>query len=517
MGRGRCLQSSSGLHSLGRRQDRLLVNLRVAFLLLLFFVAASGVRAAEGDASPWRNEFFAMDTAVGANPASVIPLLKELGYDGLGAVPRDAAALASAAKDAGLRLYTVYLTVQWEASKPALTAEIQQTIDALQGHGSALWIAIASVQRDGKAIPRSSEDGDKVACEKLRELADYASPRGVKIALYHHTGSWLESFNDCLRVADKVNRPAVGVTFNLCHWLKSDAPREPQYVLKMAIPRLMFVTINGADSGETQKMDWKRLIQPLGAGSYDMLFFLRILRSSGYRGPIGLQGYGIKMETRELLRKSIEAWKDLQAKVNKDEQSTREELASILRTPDLSPSLTPDEVSSTLPPEGATAEEIASGLSAEGAAHLSEARRMLGSKLPRVAKLTLYSLLPYSEKIDAEHSGLARFHDYPILGEITISDPDEANRWVNFLRDQVLPGGHFACGFAPRHGFRLTTANGKVDILMCYSCEQLAAFGLPSLDRSINPVFSSRTKDIVNRLFDKMKIPRDDPGKKPGK
>jgi hypothetical protein len=70
----------------------------------------------------------------------------------------------------------------------------------------------------------------------------------------------------------------------------------------------MFVTINGADDGDTKSMNWERLIQPLGSGSYDVLSFMRKVWASGYSGPVGFQGYGIKQEPREVLTKTIRAW-----------------------------------------------------------------------------------------------------------------------------------------------------------------------------------------------------------------
>jgi hypothetical protein len=75
----------------------------------------------------------------------------------------------------------------------------------------------------------------------------------------------------------------------------------------------MFVTINGADTGDTKAMAWNRLILPLGAGSYDVGAFLRKVRAAGYTGPIGFQGYGIKGSPREVLAKTMDAWKQLQA------------------------------------------------------------------------------------------------------------------------------------------------------------------------------------------------------------
>jgi sugar phosphate isomerase/epimerase len=135
----------------------------------------------------------------------------------------------------------------------------------------------------------------------------------VKIALYPHTGFWLERVEDAIRLAGKVDDPAVGVTFNLCHWLKVEgSQRDPAPVLRMAQPRLMFVTINGADTGDTKTMGWERLIRPLGEGSYDVGAFLRSLRATGYEGPVGFQGYGIQGDAPMVLKKTMAAWRELQ-------------------------------------------------------------------------------------------------------------------------------------------------------------------------------------------------------------
>jgi sugar phosphate isomerase/epimerase len=81
--------------------------------------------------------------------------------------------------------------------------------------------------------------------------------------------------------------------------------------LRDAMPDLFYVTINGADGGETRDMDWDRLIQPLGQGSYDVAGLLRSLRELGYNGPIGFQGYGIPGDSRHLLERTMRAWREL--------------------------------------------------------------------------------------------------------------------------------------------------------------------------------------------------------------
>jgi sugar phosphate isomerase/epimerase len=260
-----------------------------------------------------RNAFFAMNTIARGSPSVVAPMLKELGYDGLGGSAGDGA-MATALESEGLRFFNGYVTLEFHAEQPALDERLQQKIDAMQGHDTALWIALSRVFDGGAAFQKSSPQADEIALARLRAIADYAEPRGVKIALYPHTGMWIERVEDAIRVADKMNRASVGVTFNLCHWLKVEGTeRDPEPVLKAAMPRLMFVTINGADAGDTHRMGWDRLIQPLDRGSYDVGAFLKKLRAAGYAGPVGFQGFGIKEEPREVLARTMTAWKKFAA------------------------------------------------------------------------------------------------------------------------------------------------------------------------------------------------------------
>lgn len=282
----------------------------IAVITSLMWLAATGLQAAEtAAATPARQPFFAFENCLKLPPAELAATLKELGYDGLSASGYGVAPVIQELQARGLKLYNTYLTPQFDAATNGLTAPLRQLIDDLQGSGGALWIAPVKVTRDGQAFPISSPAGDAVALARLREIADYAGPRGVKIALYPHAGFWAERVEDGLRLADQLDRPGVGVTFNLCHWLKVEGDRDPLPVLKAALPRLFFVSINGADSGDTRKMDWRQLIQTLDRGSYDVGGFVRRLREIGYTGPVGLQGYNLQGDPKENLRRSLAAWR----------------------------------------------------------------------------------------------------------------------------------------------------------------------------------------------------------------
>ena len=76
-------------------------------------------------------------------------------------------------------------------------------------------------------------------------------------------------------------------------------------------PHLMLVSINGADSGDTKKMGFDRLIRPLGEGTFDNSKVMKILDEIGYAGPVGLQCYNVRGDNRANLKKSIVAWREL--------------------------------------------------------------------------------------------------------------------------------------------------------------------------------------------------------------
>jgi sugar phosphate isomerase/epimerase len=278
-----------------------------AALLLLILIATAAYTAET-------NPFFAMDTVARGEPEKVVPMLKELGYDGLGGAPGDAK-MATALKNAGLRYFNGYITLSFSHARNPLDDGLKRKIDAMKGRNAALWMAIQNVELPTGKVANSSLDGDELVIGDLRQIADYASQRGVKIAIYPHASSWLERVEDAIRVADKLNHVDVGVTFNLCHWLKMEgSERDPEPVLRAALPRLMFVTINGADTGDTKSMGWDRLIQPLGRGTYDTAAFLKTLNKVGYKGPIGFQGYRIPGDPRSILAETMTAWRKLNAK-----------------------------------------------------------------------------------------------------------------------------------------------------------------------------------------------------------
>jgi len=272
-------------------------------VLLVFFVGLRSLFA-----TGLTNEFFAMDTGVHGDtlktPAEKAKLLKELGYSGIGWTPPAISEMLAALDAEGLKMNTLYVGAHIGEGEQKFDPQLPDYLKLLKGRGTIIWLFITS-----KSHSPSASEGDKRAVEVVRELADLASASGLRIALYPHTRLWLERIQDAMRLVSKVDRPNVGVTFNLCHCLRvGDGARIPN-LLREARSNLFAVTINGADPDG----DWDRLIQPLDRGSFDVHGLVRTLQAINYTGPIGLQLYGVKGDARENLQRSMEAWKRLSA------------------------------------------------------------------------------------------------------------------------------------------------------------------------------------------------------------
>jgi sugar phosphate isomerase/epimerase len=200
--------------------------------------------------------------------------------------------------EAHLQLFFLWLTVDISNGQIKYEPGMEAAIEGLRGRGTVVWVAIQGDDAGGAG----AEDRTIQAVDRISDLA---SRSNLRIALYPHYGFYLPRFRDVVRVAERVGRSNVGVTFNLCHELRSGFDPEFPQLLDKAIPRLYGVTINGADR---QGRDWSTLIQPLGRGDYDVTGLVRTITKAGYRGPFGIQCFGLKGDPGVYLKQSMAAW-----------------------------------------------------------------------------------------------------------------------------------------------------------------------------------------------------------------
>ncbi len=285
-------------------------GLLISQLLAVLFFAPALATAAAPDAKQAKRPLYAfcfdIPDARQRDVQQQAAMLKQLGFDGAGHVglaglPERLATL----DEAKLRLFLVGTSVNLSQDAAEQVAAFQAVLPSLKDRDVLVYVVLSG-------LPAGDPPGMDRAVSVLQQISDQAARVGVRIGIYPHTGDWVATVPQAVAVAQQVGRPNCGVIFNLCHFLRNEPLDTLDEVLKQAQPHLQGVTINGADLAGKGDPDWKRLIQPLDQGSFDILELLRKFDALGYAGPIGLMCYGIEGDAQEHLARSMAAWKKLQ-------------------------------------------------------------------------------------------------------------------------------------------------------------------------------------------------------------
>jgi sugar phosphate isomerase/epimerase len=282
-------------------------------LLAIGLFALSAIAAYGAEKAPF--PFFAYCIDTHDSKHRTLPeqaaMIKELGYDGVGHLWLDNVKERLDTLDAaGLKLFQITIRVNIAPDKEPYDKKLKEILPLLKGRD----IQICPLTEGLPLLP-SDEKGDERAVPIIRELADMARESGAKIVLYPHVNMWLEKVSDAVRLAKKVDRPNVGVMFNLCHWMKVDKEENLKPVLESAMPYLMAVSINGTDKPDTVHAGTGNWLQPLDKGDWDVFIVLKTLKDLGYKGPVGLQCWGIEGDAKDHLTGSMAAWKKYVARL----------------------------------------------------------------------------------------------------------------------------------------------------------------------------------------------------------
>lgn len=226
-------------------------------------------------------------------------LLAELGYDGIGGRPGKTAEMLAALDKHGLKMFGTYVTLKASAVECPIPENVVSEIKALKGRETIVWLNVGGKSTDEVVVPA------------IRKLCDLCAGLDLKVVIYPHVGCYTDTVTTALRLHKAAERKNLGVSFNLCHFLKQNDPGDLEKTIRAAAPHLWLVSVNGADSGDTRSMNWDRLIRPLGEGTFSVAKVMTLLDEVGYKGPVGLQCYAIKQPAKEHLAKSMGAWKKL--------------------------------------------------------------------------------------------------------------------------------------------------------------------------------------------------------------
>lgn len=245
----------------------------------------------------------------GIKPRSIpeqAKLIRELGYDGGGYQIWLDDSLETNLKTfdkEGLQVYLLWAYLNLNPKRgPVYDPRLPGAIRKLKGRPTTVAVLL-------QGLKPGDPKGMEPAIKAIRELAVAAAEAGVRVSIYHHWANWTESLPFVLEVVRKVDRPEVGYTFNVCHWLKIEGDRDYRPLLRQNAAKLFGVSTCGAQIGA---QDWANgLVQPLDKGNFDNRALLATLGEIGYQGPIALMCYAIPGDAREHLARSMKTWRRL--------------------------------------------------------------------------------------------------------------------------------------------------------------------------------------------------------------
>jgi sugar phosphate isomerase/epimerase len=241
-------------------------------------------------------------------------IAQELGFDGMyfAIMSEDAWGLlpdlARMQADYGVAAAGVYIAVD----SPDDETSVQNVIRLLESLEGASEISLAITNTPGSSGV-SDPAGDDAAVAMLNRLLPIAERRGIDIVLYHHTYCWMERLDDAVRLCEKVQHPRLRAAFNGHHWYIVDG-KKPDELIARAAPYLSAVNLNGSrrlpsDNG------MPATIELIDEGELDNFYLLGLLHKVGYSGPVGLQGFSIGGDAYPKLKRSYEAFRDMERRV----------------------------------------------------------------------------------------------------------------------------------------------------------------------------------------------------------
>ena len=194
-----------------------------------------------------------------------------------------------------IKKHGIELTAWWFPT--SMTDEARLILDVLKRHDikTQLWVT-------GGGAPTNTpqEQAERVRAEAARiaTIADAAAEIGCRVSLYNH-GGWFGEPENQIEVIKALNRPNVGIVYNMHHG-HDHLDRFPE-LLKAMMPYLDCLNLNGmVKAGDKTG----KKILPIGDGDLETDLIKTII-ASGYQGPIGILNHTQEnAETR--LRKNLD-------------------------------------------------------------------------------------------------------------------------------------------------------------------------------------------------------------------
>lgn len=202
---------------------------------------------------------------------------------------------------ASLAKHNIRFTAFWCGGvnlQDPLTGPIDLALQTLKRNNTAadLWVLIDESQL--KDLPQSEKVSRCAAA--IRKIADEAAKTNCRVGLYNH-GGWFGDPANQIEILKQVPAQNAGIVYNFHHG-HEHLDRFPALFNDM-LPYLHCVNLNGMRQGGPK-------ILPVGDGDDD-LALLKMIKDSGYTGPIGILGHRAEIDAEVALKLNLDGLKKL--------------------------------------------------------------------------------------------------------------------------------------------------------------------------------------------------------------
>ena len=189
-----------------------------------------------------------------------------------------------------LKKHGIRLTAFWfpTSLEPRSDANARRILEFLKRRKvkTQLWLSLNIPEQNTTDSQRL-----EMAVSAVRWVADEANRIGCKVALYNH-GGWYGEPENQIAIVKAAARKNVGIVYNFHHG-HPHIERFPE-LFRLMKPFLFALNING------MRPDGPKILN-VGDGNREEEM-LRVVRDSGWNGPVGILGHRAEMDAEEALR-----------------------------------------------------------------------------------------------------------------------------------------------------------------------------------------------------------------------
>jgi sugar phosphate isomerase/epimerase len=204
-------------------------------------------------------------------------------------------------RDHGIELSAVWLWIE-PVGDTLLNPASRAILDILEETATRtdLWVSFPASFFEGLTDEGKVERG----AEAVGEVLKWAETNGCTLSLYNH-GDWFGEPENQIRIIEAVGSHKVRIVYNFHHGHHQVERFEPMF--QRMLPYLSAINING------MRVEGPKIIT-LGEGDRE-LEMMRIIRDSGYRGPIGIIGHTEGEDIGVVLQRNLTGLQSLKSRL----------------------------------------------------------------------------------------------------------------------------------------------------------------------------------------------------------